>query len=131
MTEKKRKYTDRYLEMLWRKAVLAEFKNRCAYCGNLNIDEIECHHIVKRRHKILRWDWKNGVTGCKHTCHKFYHTVKGGWWIATKHIYYSYLLEMEGQYKQYLVENGFTDTDFRRIKVSELKNKIKEHENEL
>jgi hypothetical protein len=128
---KGKKYSENYLNQLWRKAVLADHGNRCAYCGNTRTQEIECHHIVKRRHKILRWEWRNGIPGCRYKCHMFYHTKAGELWIAENHKHYKLLLDHETiVYKQYLLDVKLTDAEFRELEILELKTKIKEHKNE-
>jgi len=56
--------TDRYLCDLFRQAVLLKNNNRCIFCGNSNINELEVHHFIHRRIRVLRWDWRNGFPLC-------------------------------------------------------------------
>lgn len=123
----KKSVSDSYLNKLWRKAVLAEWGYECPYCGNTDIDIIEIHHIVKRKNKILRWDYRNGIPGCKYSCHSFYHTLSGQKWILEnlEEEVILYLSEFDNVlYKDYLFEHGLTDNEFRKIKLEELKKVI-------
>jgi predicted restriction endonuclease len=124
---KVKKNTEKYLEKLWRQAVLANYGYRCAKCGNTIIHEIECHHIVKRRHKILRWDYRNGIPGCKYTCHKYYHTKEGEAFIMRNHRDYDHICDLETVlYKQYLADNKMTDAEFRVFRKEEMKQFIRD-----
>jgi hypothetical protein len=70
--------SDRYLQAYWRKAVLLIHGNTCIVCGNVRMpDALECHHVIKRRHRVLKHDPKNGVPVCAGECHQFVHTRKG------------------------------------------------------
>ncbi len=52
------------LAQYWSLAVKIRDK-KCVYCGNKKIEELEAHHIIKRRHAITKYDLKNGITLCK------------------------------------------------------------------
>ena len=124
----KKSVSDGYLNQLWRKAVLAKWGYTCPYCGQTDIDVIECHHIVKRRNKILRWDVRNAVPGCKYSCHQYYHTHAGQRWIEEQldEETLAYLDEHENMtYKDYLQKKCLTDSEFRLIMLAELKEIIK------
>lgn len=82
------------MHRLWRKAVLVNHSHRCAFCGMPGDENLECHHIVKRRKLLTRWDWKNGIALC-HDCHKIAHTAAGAYKIGLKHPHFRYLTEME------------------------------------
>ena len=79
--------SDRTLQKYWRLAVLALHHNRCIICGKTRQPEdLECHHIIKRGHRVTRHDVKNGVPVCITpieidgqitTCHKIAHTKVG------------------------------------------------------
>jgi len=118
--KKAHKYSDKYLSKLWRRAVLLTWECKCAYCGSDNVDALQCHHIVRRRHKILRHSWRNGVPGC-HECHRFYHTKLGEQWLAVTVPDYGWLCEMEQvHFKQYAVDNCMTDSEFSQFRHDEL-----------
>lgn len=129
---KKKAVSDRYLMMLWRRAVLAEWNYQCGFCGAKNID-LECHHIVKRRRKLTRWDWRNGIPLCTDH-HKVGHTKDGELkiMIAIGDARYKTLCEMEKVvFKDYLLKNGMTENEFRINTMKTLKevaNKDKEND---
>ena len=66
--------SDSTLLSLWRKAVHKSWKGKCALCGSE--EELECHHVVPRRHRLLRFDVRNGLLLCK-MCHKLIPTLWG------------------------------------------------------
>jgi len=120
--------TDGYLQQLWRKAVLILNGNRCAYCGaDARFANVECHHIIKRRHSLTRHDPLNGIPGCM-VCHKFFHTKQGEKFIE-KHIgeeLYARLCELENiPIKQYLVDNGITRKEWDKEQYDKLMEVIK------
>jgi hypothetical protein len=46
--------------------------NQCQVCGlGEQRGALECHHIVHRARKLLRWDVWNGVTVHAGTCHGY------------------------------------------------------------
>jgi len=134
-TKTKKSVSDRYLEQLWRKAVLAEHGHRCFFCHyGETVGPLEAHHIVRRARKVLRWDWRNGIPVHKYhlvdgkmTCHQFAHTKAGERIIARRHQYYRELCRLEQMnFKEYMQQGGVTEDEFRRQKLAELKEKINE-----
>jgi hypothetical protein len=125
-SKRKRKVlSDRYMGMLWRKAVLSLFGNRCIICNNMNIPELECHHIVKRRKKVLKYEIKNGVPVCKHGCHSKIDSLEGLEFLKD-YIDFEYLKKYENVvFKQYLTDRGMTENEFLQEKAAELKEYIK------
>jgi len=120
-----KKYSDGYLQKLWRQAVLKEYNYMCANCGLAGAENLECHHIIKRRNKIFRHDWRNGITGCKE-CHRFYDSLEGIEFIKSIHGYYELLKENENKpFKQYLMDNGIIEKEFLQLRRDELKLRIK------
>jgi hypothetical protein len=110
--------------MLWRKAVLSLFDNRCVMCNNGNINQLECHHIVKRRNKILRHEIKNGVPVCKYGCHSKIDSIAGREFLKG-YIDFEYLSKYEKQvFKQYLIDRCMTENEFLKEKADELKGYI-------
>lgn len=120
--------SDSRLLSLWRKAVLSYHGHKCFFCGTYGDATLQCHHIVRRRRVILRFDYRNGIPLCA-KCHQFAHTKEGEMEIMRKHRHYDYCVVNERlTYKQYLVENGLTDAEFRQMKKEELLEVIKREE---
>jgi len=112
------------LNRLWRKVVLEIFGGKCFFCGAHHTEqEIECHHTVKRKNFLLRYNWRNGIPSCKWvhgknghlkmSCHQFAETPEG------KHIidvyqarFRDYLTARSGVAKQWFVEHGITKRDY-------------------
>ena len=142
ITRKKKPLSDKYLMSLWRKAVLLANGNRCFFCSNPNVDELECHHIVHKSTYILRWDWRNGISACNcinqynrnkyglfiGTCHQYAVTQSGRIQIFMRHEYIDYITRWEKTtLKAHLAETGMTKEEFRRQVAEELKSKIREY----
>lgn len=138
--EMKKPLSDRYLMILWRKAVLKANGNKCFFCGNPTIDELEAHHIIRRRECwLLRWDWRNGIPVCKirkpfiayewkGTCHEYAKSKCGEDNIRQWFPHWGYLCDRENiKYKDYLVQNGMTTAEFREMVAKELKEKINDN----
>ena len=59
----KHSVSDSTLMALWRKAVLVKWGYRdpiARYCDPSG-SSLECHHVIKRRYYVLRWDVNNGI----------------------------------------------------------------------
>lgn len=116
---------DRTMQSHWRKAVLKANRNRCAVCGIIRADgELECHHLVKRRYRILRHDYRNGVPVCIMGCHRYADTTTGTAEILKKHKYEEYLTGIVRKYqtvKEYLIDYGITQLEKDRADLDELK----------
>jgi len=67
---------DRYLQKLWRDAVLKKDNYRCVMCGIGGEHNLQCHHFIKRRVRVLRHDYRNGFALC-YGCHAKAHTKAG------------------------------------------------------
>lgn len=118
--------SDRYLMSLWRQAVLKKNNGKCIFCNEGNPANLECHHFIKRRIKVLRWDWKNGFPVCRNH-HHIVHTKAGERELikAMGPERYDYLCAWElVLYNAYLIENGMNDNEFRLEVKKELKNII-------
>jgi len=114
--------TDGHVLSLWRQAVLIMCHHRCAFCNTKGDEKLQAHHIVRRKHKITRYQVINGLPLC-HKCHSLAHT-KAGEQKIQKLLGRSYqtLVDMEQvSYKQYLTVNGMTDTEYMNQVSSELK----------
>ena len=124
----KKAVSDGYLNHWWRKAVLQSYHGRCGLCG-LHWEVaggLEAHHIIKRRRKFTRWDWRNGIPLCRE-CHTLAHTKAGEMAISRRHPYYADLVNMECiNFKDYLLDKGLTENEFRQRTLKELKAKVGE-----
>lgn len=110
---------DRDMLKLWRSAVLAAYCHRCAFCGMHGDDNLQVHHVVRRKHKITRYLPMNGLPLC-HKCHSLAHTKMGEQKIMViLGESYEKLVDMElVSYKQYLQENKMSEKEFM-IKAAE------------
>lgn len=122
--------TDRTMQKWWRRAVLAANKNRCAVCGKVRQDSgLECHHLIKRRYRITRHDWRNGVPVCCGECHSYADTTAGTAEILANHPYATGLIDLVRQYrnvKNYLAARGLFLSEFDAETLAELKQIAKE-----
>lgn len=126
------------LNLLFRKAVLKLFGNRCFFCKkHLFFAEIEVHHTVKRRNFLLRYNWRNGIPVCKWihsenehmrmSCHHYAETPAGKAKIAEYQApFLDYLTDRSGQAKQWLVEHGMTKNEYKASMLKELKEILNE-----
>ena len=122
MKKTKRGLSDSNLQMHWRRCVRAIFGNRCFFCGAS--DEIEVHHIVKRKTLLLRHDYRNGILVCKYGCHQHAETPVGKHKIdayLTSKGYLEYLQLRTGNCKDYFVQHGITRDDFLQSMLDELR----------
>jgi len=134
--KKPKKYgtSDATLSRLWRLVVKKQFCNRCIICHNPNVNELECHHIVHVRCKILRWDWRNGVPVCSprltgRSCHAYCDTLNGREFVRL-HIKpedWEFIKSHEHIiHKDFLRENNLSETDWRLQVKAELEGIINE-----
>jgi len=104
--------SDGRLMSLWRKAVLAHNGHRCLLCGMTGDDNLQCHHIVKRRRKFLRYDYRNGVPLCV-GCHQFAHTKAGDMELMRRFRHYQYCADNEQiVIKDWLLRQGKTEAEW-------------------
>jgi 5-methylcytosine-specific restriction endonuclease McrA len=104
------------MNKLWREAVLIKCKHQCQLCGLYGDDNLQCHHIIKRRYKTTRWYYKNGCALC-HACHSAVETKSG---VRRKlENNWKYMAELEYlnsfDYKTYLTEHGRTHEEYYGI----------------
>ena len=52
----------------WSRFVKDRAENKCEWCGATKY--LNSHHIISKRHKLLRFDPNNGLCVCAR-CHKF------------------------------------------------------------
>lgn len=119
--------SDSTLMKLWRQAVLIEW----GYCDPLSGhcdpsgESLQCHHIVGRRHFLLRWDVENGVPLTVES-HILAHKGEGRARLRAM-VKADYLDSMERYTaKQWLHEHGMTENEFRLQKRDELQAIIRE-----
>ena len=117
--------TDRYMQILWSKAVRAVWGEECANpeCSN---PAHSCHHVIKRRHTVTRYDAQNGLPLCI-VCHP----------IADRNTAFAMQLLPEGS-REYLSDLGMytlkdwlkhtkqTRDEFMLLCADELKDIIRE-----
>lgn len=127
MSTKTKTVSDSTLHKLWRKAVLAWWGYRdpisglCDPTGGI----FQCHHIVYRRHFLLRWDYRNGIPLTDES-HRYAHTGAGRARVREM-VFTDYLDEMERwDKKSWLLKEGITEGEFRLQKMAELRRIIEE-----
>jgi hypothetical protein len=108
MAKKKWAVSESHLDKLWRAAVKS--KGFCAKCGCTY--GLQAHHIVKRRFKVLRWDVKNGIPLCP-ACHEWVHNTPRGKQWEIEYADIDYLEKTNCNLKDYLIEYGITNNEFR------------------
>jgi hypothetical protein len=116
--------SDNYLLSLWRKAVRSEWGSMCAL--GYGVGE-ECHHIVPRRVRVLRYDVRNGIFLSK-TGHRIADTMSGRERILQllSDEDRFYLKKMEQvTLAQYLAKTGKTRSEWRCECANKLKETIK------
>jgi len=74
--------SDSNLLKLRRQVVHKFFNGRCFFCGTT--ENLEDHHIIKRRNLLTRYNWRNAILCC-HKCHIFAETPQGKYMI-TNHL---------------------------------------------
>jgi len=136
--------SDGYLQRLWRDVCLPRDHNRCIVCDCKGEDnELQVHHIVHRRRRVLRHDPQNGVTvhGSKPytwtyddeghtrtlTCHEFADTLAGRELIKSKlgGPRFDYLKEREmWLVKDFLVALGMTRAELEKWELARLKKEL-------
>ena len=121
---KKKSVSDSTLRKYWKLAVIEHYGMVCQICGKEH-EALDCHHIVHRKKRVLRWHWYNGVPVCRDGCHNFADTLAGRDEIRFKigEEKYTYLKTNEKWlYKDFLRRyNGITDNEFREYELKELK----------
>jgi len=122
MRKKKHSVSDSTLMRLWRQAVLAYWNYTDPLSGDYDPtgETLQCHHIVKRKHFVLRWDYRNGVPLTIES-HQRAHTASGHAELWDK-VDSEYLERFEGYLKKdYLQSLGINDDEFRLLMKDELK----------
>ena len=116
----KNKYSTGHLDRLWRQAILKKYNHKCACCGKYGDENLQIHHIVRRKHAVLKHHHLNGIPGCIE-CHRFYHTKNGEIWLSENVKEYKFLCATENvKLKDLLVQSGMTRAEFSCIRKNEL-----------
>lgn len=119
---KKKGLSESTMMRLWREKVLRVHNGRCFFCGaRADRTPVDCHHIVKRKHLILRYDHRNGIPACrtihpinqhlKMSCHEYAETPQGKALIAA-HVDNEYLTARVIPAKQFFAEQGITEKEY-------------------
>lgn len=102
-------FSDSTLSALWRKAVLRVGSNTCVICGGRGT--LQAHHVIHRRYKVLRWNWRNGVPVHAGDCHETANQM--GIYVAPP-VWQDYLVERSRRvHKQYITEHGMSESEWR------------------
>jgi hypothetical protein len=117
--------TDRTMQRYWRAAVLVQNHFTCAVCHKYqHPNNLEAHHLVKRRYRLLRHDVRNGVLVCCGVCHQYADTATGTAEILTTSPYRVYLTDAVRKwrtYKDFLISIGKSEAEHTAIQLAELK----------
>lgn len=107
--------SDSSLMALWRRAVLKHYGYRCVICGGDGT--LEAHHCIKRRYKLLRYDWRNGVPVHPGDCHAEADRMGVG---AAGPEYSPYLMALaRDTFKRYLQSTEWSEAEWRgRVKAA-------------
>jgi hypothetical protein len=119
--------SDTTLMSLWRKAVLVHWNYTDPISGHYDPsgESLQCHHIVGRRHWLLRYDWKNGIPLTVES-HAFAHTGEGRDLVRSL-VDTAYLNIRERQRKHdYLMVHAMTEADILSDMRASLVEKIQE-----
>jgi hypothetical protein len=78
LSTQRKSVSDSKLNRLWRQAVLIKWRYTDPISGHRDPtgETLQCHHIIYRRHFVLRWDWRNGVPLTVES-HQYVHTGAG------------------------------------------------------
>jgi hypothetical protein len=83
-------------------------------------ESLQCHHIVYRRHYLLRWDVRNGVPLTAGSHYAGHHDI-GARRALEEKVNLAYLEDMGRKTKKdFLMEKGLSDAEFRQLKKWEL-----------
>lgn len=124
--------TDGTLQKYWRLAVLKKHHNTCLICGKIRqAQDLECHHIIRRNHRITRHDVMNGAPVCKLECHRIAHTQRGLDLIKNKlgEAHLEYLYERENvMIKDYKTALSYSTVELERFELERLKEGLSMYE---
>lgn len=114
--------SDSLLNKMWRQAVLTywNYTDPVAQHYDPTGESLQCHHIVFRRHYLLRWDVQNGVpltTESHRAAHQYIDVRRK----IEDLVNMDYLTEMSRWTKKdYLLRHNMSDAEFRQEKKREL-----------
>ena len=118
--------SDKTLDRLWSQAVRLKANGRCRYCHRALVEEPDPHHLGHCRNKYARWLLIVGIP-VAHECHIKLHTDPDA--QAWEKRQFGELIQRvkNVNYKQYLIDHGMTDEDFRAMRKAELEEYIEIH----
>lgn len=122
---KKHGVSSSHMTALFRAAVRKKYNNRCAFCNS--VMDPQAHHIVHRNDYLLKWDHRNGILLCGPwhlNCHAKADTIFGREMVRSiiGDEDWNYLKSLERiPKKQYFVEHGLSEREFRERAKAELK----------
>ena len=115
---------DKYLLNLWSKAVLAS-KGIMCYNPECGLQAHSCHHIIRSKHKLTRYDVRNGIPLCE-SCHKRAQRSIGWDIDMISESDKLWLREAANiNIKDYLLQHGLTKEEFEQQCADELNAIIK------
>jgi NADH:ubiquinone oxidoreductase subunit F (NADH-binding) len=96
--------------------VLIKCKHQCQICGVYGDDNLQCHHVIKRRYKTTRWYYKNGCALC-HACHSAVETKSA---VRRKlENEWRHMTELDNlnmtDYKTFLTDKGYAHDEYYAI----------------
>ena len=106
---------------------MIKHNNTCILCNENKNEPLECHHFIKRRKRVLRYNWINGFPLHKYSCHTKVHTKSGEQKLIDfmGKLRFDYLCEMERYtLKQYLYEKCLSREEWEKEIVKELRSII-------
>lgn len=106
--------SDSTLNKLWRQAMLVYWNYRDPVSGHYDPtgETLQCHHIVYRRHYLLRWDVRNGVPLTAESHYAVHHDI-GARRALEEKVNLAYLEDMGRKTKKdFLMEKGLSDAEF-------------------
>ena len=123
----KRGVTDRTMQRWWRRAVLVKNFHRCAVCGQVKPSEsLECHHLIRRRYRVTRHDWRNGVPVCAGECHSIADRTSAELIAQSRHRDYLVARKQIGTIKKYLSSQKMSLQQFDAATLEKLKEIVNE-----
>ena len=111
--------SDASLLVLWRRAVLKRGGYKCAVCASGG--KLECHHVIHRRYKMLRWYAPNGIP-----VHPWCHAEADfrGLSMLDDDVREDLVTNAQVTFKQFLAKWGMTESEWRAAVKADLLREI-------
>lgn len=121
----------RYLDHLWRLAVLKRWDCTCVICNRKrDPSALECHHVIHRSQSgLLKWHLPNGAVVCKDGCHQAAHRAYGADIVRAKitEAVYQSLVDLDRDtLKAYLSRTGKSRAEWLKEQYLELTSFLKD-----